>query len=379
MTNERTTLIGAGLPRPDAVDKVRGDAKYVDDLAFPGMLHGWVVRSPYPHAKVMGLDPESALAKPGVACVVTHQDVPGQNVVHVIYDDQPALAQDVVRYIGEPVALVAASSRKAAKAAAEAMLVKYEELPVVSDPVEALRPESPVIVSLEEAAEGGGNVFNEMVLRKGDTDRGFSEADVIIEGEYETGYQEHAYIETQGAVAVPEENGGIAIYGSMQCPFYVQRAVSKVLGLPMSKVRVILTATGGAFGGKEDVPSQICSLAALMAWKLRRPVKLVLDRGEDVLTTSKRHPSRVRYRTGAKADGTIAAIEVDVILNAGAYQTLSSAVLWRSLCTAAGPYRIPHVRVNAKSVATNTVPNGAFRGFGSPQVIFPHEAQMDQL
>ncbi|MFC2083221.1 xanthine dehydrogenase family protein molybdopterin-binding subunit [Candidatus Bipolaricaulota bacterium] len=379
MIEERTTLIGASLPRPDAVDKVRGDAKYVDDLALPGMLHGWVVRSPHPHAKVLDTDTQSTLADPDVACVVTHRDVPGINVVHVIYDDQPALAVDIVRYVGEPVALVAAATRTAAKAAAESMAIQYEKLPVVSDPVGALRPESPVIVSVAEAAEGGGNLFNEMVLYKGDSDRGFAEADVIVEGEYETGYQEHAYIETQGAIAVPEENGGFAIYASMQCPFYVQRAVSKVLGLPMSKIRVIQAATGGAFGGKEDVPSQICSLAALMAWKARRPVKLVLDRAEDVLTTSKRHPSRVRYRTGAKSDGTITAIDVDVILNAGAYQTLSSAVLWRSVCTAAGPYRVPHVRVNAKSVATNTVPNGAFRGFGSPQVIFPHEAQMDRL
>jgi CO/xanthine dehydrogenase Mo-binding subunit len=379
MTQERTTLIGAGLPRPDAVDKARGDAKYVDDLAFPGMLHGWVVRSPLPHAKILSVDSASVLANSDVDCLVTHEDVPGSNVVHVIYDDQPALARDVVRYVGEPVALVAASSRKAAKLAAEGMHIQYEELPVVSDPVEALRPESPIIVSLTEAAEGGGNLFNEMVLYKGDADAGFAEADVIVEGNYRTGYQEHAYIETQGAIAVPEDSGGMALYASMQCPFYVQRAVSKVLGLPMSKIRVIQTTTGGAFGGKEDVPSQICSLAALMAWKAQRPVKLVLDRGEDVLTTSKRHPSRVRYRTGAKSDGTITAIDVDVILNAGAYQTLSSAVLWRSVCTAAGPYRIPHIRVNAKSVATNTVPNGAFRGFGSPQVIFPHEAQMDRL
>ncbi len=379
MANERTTLIGAGLPRLDAVDKVRGEAKYVDDLAFPGMLHGWVVRSPFPHAKILHMDTASAFSNPDVNCLVTHTDVPGSNVVHVIYDDQPALARDVVRYVGEPVALVAAASRKAAKAAAEGMKIVYEELPVVSDPVDALRPESPIIVSLAEAAEGGGNLFNEMVLHKGDADAGFAEADVVVESNYETGYQEHAYIETQGAIAVPEEGGGMALYASMQCPFYVQRAVAKVLELPMSKIRVVQTTTGGAFGGKEDVPSQICSLAALMAWKALRPVKLVLDRGEDVLTTSKRHPSRVRYRTGAKADGTITAIDVDVILNAGAYQTLSSAVLWRSLCTAAGPYRIPHVRVNAKSVATNTVPNGAFRGFGSPQVIFPHEAQMDRL
>jgi CO/xanthine dehydrogenase Mo-binding subunit len=379
MTHVRTTLIGEGIPRPDAIDKVRGEANYVDDLAFPGMLHGWVVRSPLPHARILHMDTASAFLSPDVSCLVTHADVPGTNVVHVIYDDQPALAEEVVRYVGEPVALVAAASRKAAKAAAEGMKIVYDEYPVVSDAVEALRVESPVIVSLEEAAEGGGNLFNEMVLHKGDADAAFAEADVIIEGDYKTGYQEHAYIETQGAIAVPEEGGSMAIYASMQCPFYVQKAVSKVLGLPMSKIRVIQATTGGAFGGKEDVPSQICSLAALMAWKTRRPVKLILDRGEDILTTSKRHPSTVHYRTAAKADGTITAIDVDVILNAGAYQTLSSAVLWRSLCTAAGPYRIPNVRVNAKSVATNTVPNGAFRGFGSPQVIFPHEAQMDRL
>ncbi len=379
MNEKRTTLIGAGLPRPDAVDKVRGEAKYVDDLAFPGMLHGWVVRSPHPHAKILKLSMAEVLDDPDVECVVTHADIPGDNVVHVIYDDQPALAETVVRYVGEPVALVAATSRRAAKAAAERLQVDYEPLAVVSDPEDALKPDSPVIVSTEEAAEGGGNLFNTMVLRKGDIDRGFADADVVIEGEYETGYQEHAYIEPQGAIAVPEDAGSLAVYGSMQCPFYVQRAVSKALGLPMSKVRVIQTTTGGAFGGKEDVPSLICTLAALMAWKVRRPVKLVLDRGEDVLTTSKRHPARVRYRTGAKADGTITAIDVDVILNAGAYQTLSSAVLWRSLCTASGPYCVPNVSVDAKSVATNTVPNGAFRGFGSPQVIFPHEAQMDQL
>ncbi len=379
MTEKRTTLIGAGLPRPDAVDKVRGSAKYVDDLAFPGMLHGWVVRSPHPHAKILRVDAASALNDPDIACVVTDRDVPGTNVVHVVYDDQPALAHDTVRYVGEPVALVAAESRRAARRAAQRVVVEYEKLPVVSDPVEALQPGAPVLVADSAAAEGGGNLFNEMVLQKGDVDSGFEGADVIVEGSYETGYQEHAYIETQGAIAVPEDTGSMAIYGSMQCPFYVQGAVAKVLGLPMSKVRVVQAATGGAFGGKEDVPSLICSLAALMAWVTQRPVKLVLDRSEDVQTTSKRHPARVRYRTGARVDGTITAINVDIILNAGAYQTLSSAVLWRSLCTAAGPYRVPNVRVNAKSVATNTVPNGAFRGFGSPQVIFPHESQMDRL
>jgi len=375
----RASWIGAEVPRPDAVDKVRGEARFADDLAFAGMLHGAVVRSPYPHAKILGIDRSPALDDPDVVCVVTHEDVPGENVVHVVYDDQPALASTTVRYVGEPVALVAATSRRAAKRAAETVRVTYEELPVVSDPLAALAPDAPIVATDPAAAEGGGNLFNAMVLRKGDVERGFAEADVIVEAEYETGYQEHAYIEPQGAIAVPDELGSIAIYGSMQCPFYVQNAVAKVMGLPLSKVRVVQTATGGAFGGKEDVPSLIGSLAALMARAARRPVKLVLDRGEDVLTTSKRHPSRVRYKTGAKSDGTLTSVDIDIILNAGAYQTLSSAVLWRSLCTAAGPYRIPNVKVDAKSVATNTVPNGAFRGFGSPQVILPHESQMDLI
>jgi len=369
------TLIGTAIARPDAVDKVRGEARFVDDLAFPGMLHGAVVRSPHPHARILGIHAEEARALPGVVAVLTAADVPGENIVHVIVDDQPALAADVVRYIGEPVALVAAETRRAARAAVDAVRVDYEPLPFVASPLAALEPNAPRVAA-PSAAEGG-NLFNRMVLVKGDVDGTFAVADVVVEGTYETGYQEHAYLETQGMIAVPDGLGAIAIYGSMQCPFYVQNAVAKVLDLPLAKVRVVAAATGGAFGGKEDVPSLLGSLAALLTWVTRRPVKLVLDREEDVLITSKRHPSRVFYRTAAGADGALLAIDVDIVLNAGAYQTLSSAVLWRSLVTAAGPYRVPNVRVIARSVATNTVPNGAFRGFGSPQVIFPHESQID--
>ena len=375
MNEAPATLIGAAIPRPDAVDKVRGEARFVDDLAFPGMLHGAVVRSPHPHARILAIDSAAARALPGVVAVLTAADVPGENIVHVIVDDQPALAGDVVRYIGEPVALVAAETQRAARAAVNAVRVDYEPIPFVTDPLAALEPGAPQ-VAVASAAEDG-NLFNRMVLEKGDVDGAWAGAHVVVEETYETGYQEHAYLETQGAIAVPDGLGAMAIYGSMQCPFYVQNAVAKVLGLPLAKVRVVATATGGAFGGKEEMPSLIGSLAALLTWATRRPVKLVLDRGEDILTTSKRHPSRVRYRTAASADGTLLAIDVDVVLNAGAYQTLSSAVLWRSLVTAAGPYRVPNVRVVARSVATNTVPNGAFRGFGSPQVIFPHESQMD--
>jgi CO/xanthine dehydrogenase Mo-binding subunit len=379
VSQPRASVIGASPFRPDAVDKVRGEARYADDLSFPGMLHAWVVRSPHPHARIEKIDVEEARAQPGVVGIATAADIPGENVVHVIYDDQPALAEGVVRYVGEPVALVVAETRRAAREAAQRVHVDYEVLPAVIDPQQALKPDAPIIVSTPEAAEGGGNVFNRMVLVKGDIEAGFAEATEIVESEYRTGYQEHAYIEPQGAIAVPDAAGSMTIHASMQCPFYVQAASARVLGLPMSKVRVVQTTTGGAFGGKEDYPSLLCSLAAIGAARFRRPVKIVLDRGEDVLVSTKRHPATVRYRSGIKTDGTLSAIDVDVILDAGAYQTLSSAVLWRSLVTAAGPYRVPNVRVVARSVATNTVPNGAFRGFGSPQVIFPHESQMDRL
>ncbi len=371
-----TRIVGRTVPRLDAEAKVRGEARYADDLTFPGMLHGKAIRASVPHGRIKRLDLSRVRDQPGVVCVVTPADIPGENVVPVIYRDMPLLAEGIVRYVGEPIALLAAETREAAHRAAELAEVEYEELPAVFDPLEAIGPDAPR-VAVPEAAEAG-NVFNHMVIRKGDVARGFAEADVIVEGEYRVGYQEHVYIEPQGVIAFLED-GGMAIYGTLQCPFYVQTAVAAVLGLPLSRVRVVQTATGGGFGGKEDVPSQLAAMAAVLAWVARRPVKLVYDREEDIETTSKRHPAVIRYRTGAKRDGTLVAVEVEFYYNAGAYQTLSSAVLWRGLIHAAGPYRIPNVKMDAYSVATNTVPCGAFRGFGSPQVIFAHESQMDEL
>ncbi len=372
----RTQVVGQGVTRLDAAAKVQGQARYADDLSFPGMLYVKVIRAERPHAHIASLDLSRVEAHPQVACVVTSQDIPGENVVPVIYRDMPLLADGVVRYVGEPLALIGAETPEAAEAAAGLARVTYEDLPAVFDPLEAVKPSAPQ-VAVPEAAEAG-NVFNHMVIRKGDVRRGFSEADVIVQGEYRVGYQEHAYLEPQGVLAVPEA-GGMAIYGTLQCPYYVQNAVANVLGLPLSKVRVVQTATGGGFGGKEDVPSQLAAMAAVVAWKSGRPAKLVYDRADDISFTSKRHPGVIRYKTGAKRDGTLVAVEVEFYYNAGAYQTLSSAVLWRGLVHAPGPYRIPNVKVDAYSVATNTVPCGAFRGFGSPQVIFAHESQMDEL
>lgn len=373
-------VVGKPIPRLDAEAKVRGEARYADDLAFAGMLHAKAIRSDRAHARIVRLDLADVAAHPQVACTATVTDIPGKNCVPIIFPDMPLLADGVVRYVGEPIALVAAETRGAAEEAALLAHVTYEDLPAVFEPLDAVAPDAPRVATPEGVGAGveEGNVFNHLVTRKGDVAQGFAHADVIVEGEYRVGYQEHAYLEPQGVIVVPEDDG-VVVYGTLQCPFYVQSAVATVLGVPFSKVRVVQSVTGGGFGGKEDVPSHLAAMAAVLAWKSRRPVKLVLPRDEDIATTSKRHPGLIRYRTGAKNDGTLTAVEVEFYYNAGAYQTLSSAVLWRGLVHAPGPYRVPHVKVDGYSVATNTLPCGAFRGFGSPQVIFAHESQMDEL
>jgi CO/xanthine dehydrogenase Mo-binding subunit/aerobic-type carbon monoxide dehydrogenase small subunit (CoxS/CutS family) len=363
--------VGTSAVRSDAVAKVTGASKFLDDLGFDGMLHGAVVRSPVPHARVLAVDSALTLAADGVVAVAEARDIPGRNVVHIVLDDQPLLAEGVVRYAGEPVALVAAESRELARSAAAAMSVRYEELPAILD----LRQSRGSAIRIY----GEDNVFAYHKIRRGNVDEGFAQADVVVDGEYRTGYQEHAYLEPQGMIAVPEADGGITVYGSMQCPFYVQVALADVLGLPRNKVRVVQTVTGGGFGGKEDVPSLVASQAALLARKTGRPVKLVYSREEDIAVTSKRHPAWIRCRTGARKDGTLAAAEVEMVYDGGAYATLSPVVLWRGAVHAVGPYRCPHVQVDARAVATNRLPCGAFRGFGSPQVLFAAESQMDRL
>ncbi len=377
IAKENSGPVGRSETRVDALDKVTGKAVYADDFKPQGLLYAAVVRSPISSGKIKNIDASQARKLEGVRTVVTAEDVPGSNVVPVIEEDQPALASNEVRYAGEPVVLVAADERKAAKKGAEAVVVDYEETEAVFDPLEALEEDSPRVAQEEVSEEG--NLFDKMVLEKGDVEEALEEAPVVVSNEYRTGHQEHGYIEPQGITAVPVARGKMEIHGTMQCPFYVQNAVSAALGYQINKVRVVQLETGGAFGGKEDVPSQVAVLAALLAHKANKPVKLTYDRREDIESTSKRHPSVVHYRTAADENGNLLGVEAEVFLDSGAYQTLSEAVLFRSLVHTPGPYSIPNVKVVAKSVATNKVPNGAFRGFGSPQVIFPHESQMDLL
>jgi CO/xanthine dehydrogenase Mo-binding subunit len=348
-------VVGRSVPRKEGLAKARGAARYVDDLRFPGMLHGRTIRTAVARGEVMAVHLDFDRAG---FTVVDHHDIPGRNVVALIQDDQPFLVEREVRHAEEPVLLLAHEDREALRAAG----VRVE-----------CRPDTPLL-----DPERSGHVFKEIAIENGDVERGFAEADVVVEGEYRTGRQEHVYIEPQGVIAVPSGDG-VTVYGSLQCPYYVHKALVGLLGLPHEKVRIVQTETGGGFGGKEDYPSIIAGHAALLALKSGRPVRLVYDRPEDMAATTKRHPSIVRHRTGVTRDGRITAMEIDVLLDGGAYCTLSPVVLSRGCLHATGPYRCDNVRVHGRVVMTNTPPSGAFRGFGAPQTVFAAEAQMDRV
>lgn len=365
-------IVGQSIIRPDALDKLSGREQYVCDMSWHGMLYAAVVRSTRPHARILAIDTHAAAAMPGVAAVLTARDIPGDNVVPVVLRDQPCLAADIVRYIGEPVALVAADSPAHARAAAAAVQITYEDLPAIFDPRDARRHPSVRIF-------GDDNVFKHLDLIRGDVARAFAECAAIVEHTYHTPPQEHAYLETQGMLCVPAPGGVMQVYGSMQCPFYVREAVAATLGLPLARVHVVQTTTGGGFGGKEDFPSLPATQAALLAWRTHRPVKLIYTRDEDIVCTSKRHAAYIHARHGARADGTLHAVEIEYVIDGGAYATLSPVVLFRGVVHAVGPYRCENVRITGDAVATNNVPAGAFRGFGSPQVLFAAERQMDEL
>ena len=365
MEDTGTTVVGERVRRPDAPDKVKGTALYIDDLALSGSLWGAVLRSPHAHARITRLDVARARTIPGVRAVLTARDIPGRNLIPMIQSDWPVLAAEFVRHVGEAVALVAAESRDLAAEALRTIAVEYERLPALLDMEEALR---------------AGEVMAHWKVRRGDVQSALGRGDlVVVEGTYRTPYQEHAYIEPNGMIGVPDGRGGVIVYGSMQCPFYVQKAVASALGCDLARARVVQTVTGGGFGGKEDAPSAPGAQVALLAHATGRPVRLILSREEDMAVMSKRHPGRVRMRTAATRDGELVAVEVDYLLDGGAYATLSPVVLFRGTVHACGPYRIPNARVESRVVRTHKVPCGAFRGFGEPQVVFACESQMDRL
>ncbi len=347
--------IGHSVPRHDGHDKVTGAARYIDDLRFPGMLYGRTIRSSIPCGRIRSVRCDF---DPSGFTIVDYRDIPGRNVVALIADDQPCLAEREVRHAAEPIVLLAHESREALLRAR--VDIDYEPGNPVFDPCRST------------------TVFKAIGIDKGDVETGFREAEVVVEGEYRVGHQEHVYIEPNGVIAVPD-GGGVTLYGSLQCPYYVQRALHSVLGLPTARVRVVQAETGGGFGGKEEYPSIIAAHACLLALKAGRPVKLVYDRAEDMQATTKRHPGIVLVRTGVTREGRLVALDIDVLFDGGAYTTLSPVVLSRGVIHATGPYRCPHVRVRGRVVMTNTPPNGAFRGFGAPQTQFAAEVHMERV
>jgi CO/xanthine dehydrogenase Mo-binding subunit len=350
--------VGRNVLRKEGADKVTGRARYIDDLTFPHLLHARTIRSTIPSGEIASVRFDFDT---GGFTIVDHRDIPGRNIVALIEDDQPCLAERVIRHVAEPILMLAHEDREHLRAAD--VHIEYRESSPNFDP------------------EASTTAFKTIRIDKGDLDAGFAEADLVIEGEYRLGHQEQLYIETNGVIAVPDGHGGngITVYGSLQCPYYVHRALMVLLDLPGDRVRVIQTETGGGFGGKEEYPSMIAGHAALLALKARRPVKLVYDRVEDMVATTKRHPAVVRHRTGVTRDGRLTAVDIDAVLDGGAYATLSAVVLSRGLIHATGPYRCDHIRVRGKAVMTNTPPNGAFRGFGAPQTQFAAEVHMDRI
>ncbi len=370
----KRNAVGQSILRPDGLDKTTGKALYLDDLPENGCWHGVTVRSPHASAVIMSFD--ASEVNDADARVLFAKDVGPRNSVHLIHDDWPILAERRVNHVGEPVALVAAPTLARAQAAAQAIAIAYQE-------------ETPVL-SLDDALAGDPrtngrlNVLSECAIEHGDADLGFAQAHLVIEGEYSTGHQEHAYIEPHGIIATPAFDArgaftGIDVVGSLQCPFYVHKALAYLFDLGPDAVRVRQSVTGGGFGGKEDYPDMIAAHAALLARACGKPVKVVYERHEDIIATTKRHPSRVRHRTGVAQDGTLVAMDIDVLLDGGAYITLSPVVLSRAVLHAAGPYSCPNVRIRGRVLATNTAPNGAFRGFGAPQTLFAVERQMDRV
>jgi len=368
MTRDR--IVGASVPRKEGREKVTGQAQYVDDMALPNMIYGATVRSQIPRGRIKNIS-----FGPGIAwdefVVVSAKDIPGKNVIALIADDQPCLADGIVNHPEEPILLLAHPDRHVLSKAVAAVWIEYDPLPAVFTMEES--------ESHAEIIWGADNTFKSYLMEKGDVDEVWNKADYIVEGEYRTGAQEQLYIENNGMIASFDAQQGITVWGSLQCPYYVHKALMALCNLPADKVRVVQMETGGAFGGKEEYPSMIAAHAALLAIKSGRPVKIVYDRMEDMAATTKRHPSRTRHRTAVSKDGTILGGEIEFTVDGGAYATLSSVVLSRGTIHAGGAYFWPNIRVRAKAIATNAPPHGAFRGFGAPQSLFALERQMDRI
>jgi CO/xanthine dehydrogenase Mo-binding subunit len=361
-----TTVPGRARPavplRREGPEKLTGLALYTDDIVVPGAWYGATIRSTDAHATfdALDLDPSFDWSK---VVVVTADDIPGDNIVSSIKADQPILVPigGEIQHHAEPLALIAAPDRATLREARRRATPRTTKLPGVFDP------------------DASDHVFASYAIDRGDPDAAFAAADLILEGEYRVGHQEQLYIENNAMIAVPTEGGGVTVTGSLQCPYYLHAALKRGLGLDDQEARVVQAETGGGFGGKEEFPSVIGLHAALLARKAQKPVRMIYDRHEDISATTKRHPAIVRHRTGVTHDGKLIAQDIEVVMDGGAYCTLTPVVLSRGAIHSGGPYRCPNVRIRARATRTNTPPNGAFRGFGAPQTEFAAETHLNRI
>ncbi|MFN2120256.1 MAG: xanthine dehydrogenase family protein molybdopterin-binding subunit [Anaerolineales bacterium] len=380
MSADARRIVGTSVPRKDAREKATGEALYSGDLSMPGMLHMKVLFAERPHARVRKIDTADARQAEGVAAVYTATDVP-VNEYGLQIPDQPVLCgpgstkpgTDVVRFVGDQVAVVVAESEQAAAKAAASIRVEYEDLEVVSDPVAAMRDDAPLL----HPDLANTNICVHYKIRKGDAETALAGADVVVEGEYRAAGQEHAYLQPEAGLAYIDEAGRVAVACGGQWTDADRDSIAHALDLPEDQIRVIYPAIGGAFGGREDLSVQI--VLALAAWKLRRPVKIIWSRRESIIGHGKRHPVLLRARWGASQDGKLVAAVNEIIGDAGAYMYTTNKVLGNSAVTSTGPYFIPNVKTDVYGVYTNNLPGAAFRGFGAPQALFMAEGQMNKL
>jgi CO/xanthine dehydrogenase Mo-binding subunit/aerobic-type carbon monoxide dehydrogenase small subunit (CoxS/CutS family) len=367
---EAGDFIGKMVRRLDAPSKVSGKLRYAGDMTMPGMLHVQVLRSPHPHARIVSIDISAAETMEGVEGVITSADVPGEDGFGVFVNDQPIMARDKVRYVGEAVAAVAAEDLITARRALAAIKVEYEPLPAVFDPEEAMRQGAPV---LHDYAPD--NLTKHIPIRVGDVEKGFAESDLVVEESYSTQPIEHAYLEPEAGLAYVDHDGVVTIVCPDQNVTHHRHMLARIIAKPISKVRFIMSPVGGGFGGKEDMIYQ--GMLALLAMKTQRPVRLVFTREESIVTTAKRHPSRTTLRMGLMRDGRINALHLTMLCDGGAYGLSTEGVMRKAAILGAGPYAIPNVRVDTYGVYTNNTPSGAFRSFGALQTAFATETHLD--
>lgn len=356
--------------RKEGHGKITGSTRYIDDLQPAEVLYGATIRSPIARGKITQIEfaPEIPW---GEFTIVTAQDIPGKRHVALILEDQPFLASQNVNHPEEPILLIAHPNPAFLEKARKKIRIHIDPLPAVFDMEASL--------SGQEIIWGQDNIFKSYKVEKGNVDLIWQRAEHIVEGEYFTGAQEQLYIENNGMIAEASLQHGVTVRGSMQCPYYIHKGLKSLFAEPSERIRIIQAETGGGFGGKEEYPTLIAGHAALLALKSGKPVKMIYDRAEDMVATTKRHPSRTRIKTAVNSDGNLLAMEIDFLIDGGAYATLSSVVLSRGTIHAAGPYLCPNVRIQARAVATNSPPHGAFRGFGAPQSIFAFERHMDRI